>query len=393
MSEDISRLAADLLERKQRLHAFFFSSTWARNRGRPGVCDFAVGNPHEMPLPGLEEALKHHLSPRSPEHFAYKTSEPHAESVVASSLRERYGIGFAPGDVVMTTGAFAGLAISIRSVVDPGDEVVYVTPSWFNYDEMILVAGGEPVTVPLDPPGFDLDLDRLAKAMGDRTRAVIVNTPHNPTGRVYDSEALRGLAGLLREVSERNGRTVYLISDEAYSRIVYDDLPFTTPVAFYPHSFLVYTYGKVLLAPGQRIGYVVLSPEMPQREEVRAALWVSSISGGWLFPNALLQHAVGDLDGLSIDVKELQTKRDRMVEALTEMGYEVTLPEGTFYLLVRSPIEDDFLFTQRLADRDVFVLPGSLVDAPGHFRISLTATHEMVERALEGFENAIDETR
>lgn len=393
MSEDISRLAADLLGRKNSLHAFFFSSTWARNRGRDGVCDFAVGNPHEMPLPGLEESLRHHLSPRSPEHFAYKTSEPHAERVVASSLKERFGIDFAPEDVMMTTGAFAGLALSIRSVVDPGDEVVYMTPSWFNYDEMILVPGGVPVTASLEAPDFDLDLTRMEEAMSDRTRAVIVNTPHNPTGRIYDPGVLQGLAGLLKEVSERNERTVYLISDEAYSRIVYDDIEFTTPTAFYPHSFLVYTYGKVLLAPGQRIGYVAVPPSMPNRDALRAALWVSSVSGGWLFPNALLQHAIEDLDGLSIDLKELQTKRDRMVEALTGMGYQLTRPEGTFYLLVRSPIEDDFAFTERLAERDVFVLPGSLVDAPGHFRISLTATQEMIERSLGVFEAILEEAR
>lgn len=387
----ISRLAGEQLSEKAALLAFFMDSSWARRRGEPGISDFVAGNPHEMPLPEFHEALRRHSIPQRPDWYAYKVSEPEACAVVAKSLRERYGVPFEAEDVFMTNGAFGGLAVAVRAVVDPGDEVVFITPCWFFYDTMIRAAGGTPVRVPVRPPHFDLDLSAVAAALTPRTRALVVNSPHNPTGRLYSQETAEGLARLLNDHSERHGRRVYLISDESYSRIVYDGRTFITPTASYPASFLVYTYGKTLLTPGQRLGYLAVPPSMPDRSAVRGAIFLSQIATGWAFPNALLQHALPDLEPLSIDVAHLQRKRDRMVEALRGYGYELQSPEGTFYLLPRSPIPDDAAFTERLAERDVFVLPGALLELPGYFRISLTASDEMIERALPEFAAAINE--
>jgi aspartate aminotransferase len=182
-----------------------------------------------------------------------------------------------------------------------------------------------------------------------------------------------------------------LLSDEAYSRILFDGREFPSPTAFYPHSLLLYTYGKTLLTPGQRLGYIALPPTMPGREMLRGALFMAQLVTGFAFPNALLQHALADLDKLSIDIAHLQRKRDRLVGALRDMGYDLHTPEGTFYLMVRSPIEDDWAFIETLAEHDILCLPGVVVEAPGFFRISLTASDEMIEGSLPGFAAALRE--
>jgi aspartate aminotransferase len=176
-----------------------------------------------------------------------------------------------------------------------------------------------------------------------------------------------------------------LLSDEAYRRIIYDGRTYPSPTSYYPYSFMVYTYGKTLLTPGQRLGYIALSPEMEDREQVRAAVFSSQILSGFASTNALLQHAMADLQPLSIDVEHLQYKRDWLVGALRDSGYDVHSPEGTFYLLPRSPLEDDVAFTDLLAEEKVYCLPGQVVEMPGYFRISLTANDEMIERAIPRF--------
>jgi aspartate aminotransferase len=228
-------------------------------------------------------------------------------------------------------------------------------------------------------------VDAIAAAITPRTRAVIINSPNNPTGKIYPEATLRQLAHVLTDASNRYGRPIYLISDEAYSRIIYDERGFMTPTAYYRNSFLIYTYGKTLLTPGQRIGYIALAPNMPERELVGNAVLLAQVTLGYAFPNALLQHALPDLERLSIDVEHLQQKRDRLVNALGEMGYEVHSPEGTFYLMPRSPIPDDAQFIRLLAEQNIYCLPGWVIEMPGYFRISLTANDEMIERSLPGF--------
>ena len=247
--------------------------------------------------------------------------------------------------------------------------------------------------VPVRRDTWDLDLAAIEAAITERTRMVIVNSPNNPTGRIYPPETLERLGEILRAASGRNGRAVYLLSDESYSRIVYDGRDFPTPTRFYADSFLIYTYGKTLLTPGTRVGYVALPPEMPEREEMRGALFLSSVANGWQFPNAVALHALPDFEHLSIDIPQLQRRRDKVVPALQEAGYETHSPEGTFYLLVKAPWENDLAFTELLAEQDVFVLPGSLIDSPGYFRVSLTASDEMVERGLPGFAAAMEKAK
>ncbi len=356
-----------------------------RRATQPDACDFRFGNPQEMPLPQIQQALTKWVAPQNKDWFAYKFSEPQAVEVAVESLRGRVGIDFDPRDIAMTTGAFGALASTLRAILDPGDEVIYLSPPWFFYVPMILSCGAHPVRVAFEPPDFALPLEAIAAAVSPRTRAIIVNTPHNPSGRVLTVDELRRLAGVLSAADH----DIYLISDESYCRILFDGREHHSPVRFYDRSFLIYTYGKTLLAPGQRIGYIAMPPTMPEREKLRDALFVAQTALGWTFPNALMQYAMGDLEHATIDVPAMQLRRDRIVEALTEMGYEVVKPEGTFYVMVRSPLADDLAFMNRLAEEKVFVLPGRMFELPGWFRVSLTANESMVDRSLVGFERAL----
>ena len=371
-------------------HVFgwFNGGDWERHHLDPGIADFTFGNPQELPLPGLVDTLQRNAVPENKDWFAYKFSEEEPRSVVVASLRERTGIEYRPEDVAMTAGAFGGLAVTLRALADEGDEVIFLSPPWFFYELLIASSGATPIRVRLDGPEFDLDPDAIAAAITPRTRAVIVNSPNNPSGRIYREPELATLGEVLRAASERHRRPIVLISDESYNRIVFDGAQFRSPALDYDATVTIYTYGKTTLAPGQRIGYAALHPEFPDRDAVNYRIFIQQLASGWGFPNALLQHAISDIEALSIDIGALQARRDRLVPALRDMGYEVTSPEGTFYSMGRSPEPDDYAFTTRLAELGALVLPGSIVESPGWFRISLTASDEMVERGLEAFRAA-----
>lgn len=368
---------------------FLTGSAWARRLGAEDICDFVVGNPHDMPLPAYVEAIRRASIPLQPNWFGYKTNERVACEVAAQSLRDRLGIPFESDDIFMTKGASSALVIALSTVLNPGDEVIFQSPPWFFYESMIAFTRGIPVRVQIDLTTFDLDVDAISAAISPRTRAVIVNSPNNPTGKIYPPETLDRLAQALAAASEKYGRAIYIVSDESYNRILFDGRHFPSPVAHYPNSFLVYSYAKALLTPGQRLGYLALSPSMPQREHMRSAIFTTQCSG-YGFPDAVLQHAMPDLEPLCIDMAQLQRRRDFMIDALRQQGYDMHVPEGAWYLLPRSPLADDIAFTEILAAKNVFVLPGSIVELPGYFRISLTASDEMVKRSVPGFAAAIE---
>ena len=373
----------------------FFEGPFAELNQQLDVANFAVGNPQDMPMPEYVDALRRHLEPRDKDWFAYKISEEASRRTVAETLTRRTGLPWDPADVAMTNGGFGALAVALRTLVEPRDEVIFLSPPWFFYEFLTLAAGGEPVRVALDPPDFEPDLARIGAAIGPRTRAIIVNSPHNPSGRIYPPAVLASLGALLAEAGERFGHPIWIISDEPYNRIVFDGREYRSPAEHHPHTVVTYSYGKTLLAPGQRIGYLTVPPTLPsdEREALRAEVFLQQAATGWAFPNALLQHALADLERLSIDVGAMQRRRDRLVPALREMGYGASMPEGTFYTMARSPLADDVAFNEILVRHRVLVLPGTIVEVPGWFRISLTASDEMVEAGIPRFAAAMAEAR
>jgi aspartate aminotransferase len=366
---------------------FFGASRYAARRLAPGISDFTFGNPHELPLPGLVGAIRDGAVPHDKNWFAYKSNEDEPRAFLAEHVGREMGLAFEPSDIALTTGAFAAILVTFHLVLDPGDEAIISEPAWFCYEPMLLSAAAVPRKVALRPPAFDLDLGAIDAAITSKTRLVIVNTPHNPTGRIYARETLAALADLLERASARIGHRIYLLSDEPYRRLRFDGREFCSPATVYPWTFVSYSYGKVLLAPGQRLGYLALSPHMPaaERRAFSDAMLTAQMALGWCFPNAVMQNAVPALESLSIDRAALAGRRDRMMQALGRSGYAALEPEGTFYIWSRWPPGDPERLLNALADRDVFVMPGTMMNAPGYFRISLTASDEMVDRALPVF--------
>jgi aspartate aminotransferase len=360
-------------------------TTWGIDSKDPDACDFSTGNPQEDPIPGYVEALQAYAVPKSRDWFGYGGTRPAAREAAAAGLTQRTGVRFDPECILLTNASFGALVASAKAVTDPGDGAIIVLPPFHYYKPLCVDLGLSISEVWIDRETFDLDIDAIAAAITERTRLIFINTPHNPTGKIYPPETLERLAQVLEEASERNGRRIYLISDEVLSHIVYDGIRFHTPAEFYPHTLLCYSYGKTLLAPGERIGYVALPPTMPDREAVARSVGTAQDVSGYLKPNTVLLHALPELEKLSIDVGRLQAKRDRLVGALKEIGYDVLTPEGTFYLTPRSPWEDEWAFGELLTQYKIYTWPGQLFGMPGHFRISLTATEEMIERSIPGF--------
>ncbi len=371
----------------------FFNGAYAQLEKDPDTANFAVGNPHELAMPSYVQALRNNLEPRDKDWYAYKGSEPEATSVVARTMSDLTGLEWDESDVNMTNGGFAAIAVALRTVLEPGDEAVFLTAPWFFYELLILAANGTPVRAALNMPDGSLDLESIEQQITPRTRVLILNSPHNPSGRVLSLDELQAVGDLLTRKSAEIGHPIYIVSDEPYRRIVFDGLTYHSPAEVYPATIVCYSYGKQLLAPGQRIGYLTWSPEMPERERLRDDTFVTQVAAGYAFPNALLQHALAEIEPQCVSLQALERRRERLVTALREMGYETTWPQGTFYVMARSPIADDEAFGLTLARHKVLILPGSVVETPGWFRISLTASDDMVERGIEGFRGALAESR
>jgi aspartate aminotransferase len=353
------------------------------------ACDFLAGNPEQPALPGYVETLQKWAVPAHRRWFAYGLADSRARGAAAAAFSQELGLAFEPDDTLLTRGAHGALALALRMVVDPGDEVVFVSPPWFFYKAMILGAGGAPVRVRVEPTTFDLDVEAIASALTPRTRVVLINTPNNPTGRIYPPTTLERLADTLRRHAGSSGRPVYLLSDESYSKVLFDGYRMVSPASFYDRTLVVHTYSKSALAPAQRLGYLALPPSMPGRARLRQMATVASLATGNAMPDAIMQYALADIERITLDLRRLQRRRDQMLGALWSMGYDVRTPEATFYLLPRCPGPDDWAFARALAREKVLVLPGQVVELPGYFRISLTATDEMVERSLPVFERGI----
>ena len=261
-----------------------------------------------------------------------------------------------------------------------------MSPPWFFYEPMVLGEGAVPVKVQLTE-AFDLDLDAIGQALTSQTRIVLINTPHNPSGRVLPEAQLRALAQLLEAASARTGRRLYLVSDEAYARILFDGREMVTPARWYPATFMLHTYSKTLLAPSQRVGYLAMPRDMPGKDLLRLGLMATSLSMG-ATPDTGMQRAIPELEQRIIDIGAIERRRDRMVAEIRRFGYLVGSPEAAFYLFPRCPIPDAIEFCDWLAERRVYALPGEAFERPGFFRLSLTATDAMVDRALPILEEA-----
>ena len=351
--------------------------------GAESVFDFSLGNPNTEPPAEFFAVLEDLVLDRSPGRHGYMNNAGYAESrqAVAEYLSAEQGVDLPPGNVVMTCGAAGGLNVVFRTILDPGDEVIGSTPYFGEYAFYVDNHAGilRPVPATAD---FGLDLAAIEAAIGPQTRAVLINSPNNPTGRVYSGASLTSLGALLVRKCRDTGRLIHLISDEPYRKIVYEGEQVPSVLGVYDNTIVVSSYSKELSLAGERIGYIAANPAIPDVGRLMEGLVLANRVLGFVNAPALMQRAITRLQGACVDLGVYERNRRVLLGALTDAGYSVPSPQGGFYLFPRSPIDDDVAFVTELAEQRVIVVPGTGFGFPGYFRISYCVAPEVVDGAV-----------
>lgn len=354
--------------------------------GADKVFDFTLGSPDLEPPAAFKTVLKELIADPTPGLHGYPSNAgiPEARSAVAGFLKTEFGLGFTADDVIMTVGAGGGLNVALKTILNPGDEVITPSPYFAEYNFYVDNHGGV-LKLAETNPDFTLNLKNIEAAVTDRTRAVLINSPNNPTGVVYPEANIHDLSALLDRVAVRQGRPVYLISDEPYRKLVYDGVVVPSVFAHRKHVICVTSYSKDLSLPGERIGFLAVHPEVPDKQTLMAGLILSNRILGYVNAPVLMQRAVARLQGVSVDARIYQRRRDLFVAGLRDAGYQLTVPQGAFYLFPRAPIEDDVAFMREMQAENILVVPGRGFGRAGFFRLIFCTQERVIERALPGF--------
>jgi aspartate aminotransferase len=354
--------------------------------GAENIYDLSIGNPNVEPPAEFQRVLQEVVCDPTPGMHGYMQNAgyPEVRSAVATYLSQEQGADLTGDHVVMTAGAGGAINVIFRAIIDPGDEVIVSRPYFVEYGNYLANHLG--VLVPVDStPDFDLDIAAIEGAIRPATRAVLINSPNNPTGRIYPPSVLAALGDLLRRKSRELGRIIYLVSDEPYRHIVFDGHQVPSVLAAYEYTLIANSYSKELSLAGERIGYVAANPVIPEVEQLMSCLILANRVLGFINAPALMQRVVARLQGVEVDMSLYRENRDRLYEVLTTAGYEVIKPEGTFYMFVRSPLEDDLTFTHELLENLVLVTPGTGFGYPGYFRIAFCVDRRIVEGSVPVF--------
>lgn len=352
------------------------------------VWDLSIGNPVYEPPQEFRDSLIHFLQQDSSGYHRYMPNNGHlsARKAVAEQLEKELGWdSISPDCVMMTVGCAGGISLTLKVLLDPGDEVIILSPYFVEYKFYIEGHQGEPVVVP-STEDFQLDISAIEQALTSKTKAILINTPNNPTGVAYNKESISALADLLRQHQAKTGNVVYLLNDSPYFKLMYDEDAYADPLHYYDHTILMTSFSKSLSIPGERIGYVFASPKCEDLESFIPAMAFASRVVGFVNAPALMQHVIPQLVGLPSRVNDYKTKLDRLGNALKNAGYEMVWPDGTFYLYPKAPGGDDMKFFHALKEYRVLVVPGSGFGTPGYFRISYCVDDTIIENAIPAFE-------
>jgi aspartate aminotransferase len=357
--------------------------------GADQVCDFSLGNPNLEPPPAVHQALLKILQESPAALHAYMPNAGHVETrtAVAEFLSREHGLPFTFKDIIMTCGAAGAINAVMKALINPGDEVIILAPYFVEYLSYVDNFQGQSKIVSTRPD-FLPDLQAIQEAITPRTKAILINSPNNPTGRVYDHTTIHGLGALLADYS-RKGQMIYLVADEPYRKIVYDGVQVPSAFQAYNESIVVTSYSKDLSLPGERIGFLAVNPQAPDRDELINAMTLTNRILGFVNAPALMQRVVVGLQGHTVDITLYQKKRDLFCDGLSRSGYQFDRPEGAFYLFPRSPIPDEVAFVQALQEERILTVPGRGFGAPGYFRIAYCVADEVIERSLPGFDRVM----
>ena len=362
--------------------------------GEENIFDFSLGNPNLEPPASLKKALKALADCPIPGMHRYMPNCGYSDTrcAIAEFLSEESGLPFDEKHVVMTVGAAGGLNVVLKAILDEGDQVIVPSPYFMEFKFYIGNCGGEIRLVETNGD-FSLNLKEIEKAMGSKTKAILINSPNNPTGVVYDQASFEKLGKLLKKKSQELGKTLYLITDEAYRRIVFDQIQLPIAFRYYPHTIRVTSHSKDLSLPGERIGYIAVHPLCEEVDELISAIVFANRTLGFVNAPALMQRLVAPLQRNSVNIREYEEKRDLFYNSLTAFGYEVVKPQGAFYLFPKAPIEDDVAFVKELQSKRILTVPGSGFGKPGYFRIAYAVDKKVIEGSLPGFKEVAEKYR
>ncbi|MFB3906166.1 MAG: pyridoxal phosphate-dependent aminotransferase [Acidobacteriota bacterium] len=387
----IAKVIADQLEHASWIRRMFEEGMrLKRERGTENVFDFTLGNPDLEPPPAVISSAIACLQKRKAGSHAYMPNAgfPEVRETIAEKLSAATRLSYTEQHVVMTVGAAGGLNTVLKAILDPGDEVIVLAPYFVEYAFYISNHGGKVVVVNTGPE-FLPDIPAIRRAVTDRTRAIIVNSPNNPTGVVYPPRVFEELEDLLRGLDH----DVLLLSDEPYKALAFSGVRPPEVATFITRSIQVYSWSKALAIPGERIGFIAISPRVPDAARLFDACSFTIRILGFVNAPALWQWVVAECWDQAVDATIYEEKCDLLWEALRRIGYEVVRPGGAFYLFPKSPIPDDVAFIDVLKDEGILAVPGSGFGSPGHFRLSLTVPMQSIERAITGFQHAYRRAR
>lgn len=357
-----------------------------RQFGEDKVFDLTLGNPIMEPPAEFHQELRRLVENPRPGMHRYMENAGYAETraAVAAQLSLETGFNFTLNDIVMTCGAAGALNVVLKTILNPDDEVIIFAPYFAEFINYVENHNGVVKVLPSDDK-FVPKLDTLEAAIGAKTKAVLINSPNNPSGAVYSVDFLHQLGELLKNKQAEYGKQVFLINDEPYRKIIYDGQKYPRIWPHYEHSIVVTSHSKDLALPGERIGYIAIHPAINQRKGLVDGFIHCNRILGYVNAPALMQNVVRRLQAVSVSAAEYQKKRDFLYHHLSDMGYAIVKPQGTFYMFPKSPIEDDLAFVRELQQLRVLTVPGRGFGSPGYFRISFCVEDRTLEGSLDGF--------
>ncbi|QTA78073.1 Aspartate aminotransferase [Desulfonema limicola] len=356
--------------------------------GPGNVFDFSLGNPNVQPPEQFFQVLRDMAGRPGSHAYMPNTGYPDVCQSIAQYLCKEQDSDVNAKDIIMTCGAAGALNVILKTILDPGDEVITPAPYFVEYNAYADNHQGVLKTVKTNPD-FTLNLEAVEPAVSDKTKAVLINSPNNPTGQIYSEQSLKELGNLLTKKGKEFNRTIYLLSDEPYRKIVYDQAVVPGIFKCYKESIIATSYSKDLSIPGERLGFIAVNPEASYKSDLLAGMGLANRILGFVNAPAFMQRIVSCLQGVSVDISEYARKRKLLCEGLAECGYEFITPPGAFYLFPKTPIPDDVEFVKELQQELILAVPGSGFGGPGHFRLAFCVDDETIINSLPGFKKVM----